>query len=329
VELSVFSVADGIAPGTTGEPRDRYAELLQLAQVADRSGLRTFWVAEHHFHRGGIIPSPAVFLAAAGAQTKRIRLGSLVSVLPFHSPIQVAEEFALLDRLLGGRLDLGVGSGYIPLEFQGFGIDPERKRERFDRSLETILAAFRGEAVRDGDAKSPPVRLNVTPVQQPHPPIWIAVQRREAIPFVAQRGFSLALIPYATIQSLTELGDEVREFRARSPEGSKAKVTIALHLYAGSEVPEARAALQRYLDERLATQSTFFQQKVAHDPRQASARAIEESGFALFGTPSQVVQRLAGFGALGVDEVAGIFDFGGLPADRAAESVRALGPAIR
>lgn len=326
MRLSVFSVVDEFPPGT-GEGRDRFAEVVDLATVADRAGLHAFWVAEHHFHPGGLCPSPPVLLAAIGARTRHLRVGSLVSVLPFHNPIDVAEQYALLDRLVQGRLNLGVGSGYIPLEFEGFGVDPATKRDRFDRGLETVLAGFRGDPVRSDGVGTPEVRLNVRPVQSPHPPIWIAVQRREALPFVAARGASVALIPYATVSGVPELADEIKEFRAALPRGKEASVSVALHVYVGPRPSEATQALQRYLDGRLATQSTHYQAKVAADARHASARTIEESGFAVFGDATRVVERLWAFEEAGVDEILGIFDFGGLPYESARGSIEALGRA--
>ena len=322
VRLSAFSVVDDYP--ATNPPRDRYAELLALADACEAASLSTLWVAEHHFHPGGVLPAPPVLLAAAGQRTRRLRLGVLVSVLPFHAPIEVAEQYALLDQLLGGRLNFGVGSGYISLEFEGFGVDPLTKRERFDRSLDLILRAFAGEEVTAYGEAGTRVRLNVRPRQQPHPPLWIAVQRREAIPFVARRGASLALVPYATVAGVEELAEEIREFRANLPAGATADVSVALHLYAGDRPAEATSALQRYLDSRLATQSAFYQAKVRRDPHQASAAAIEKSGFALFGSPAEVARRLEPFRRAGVDEVLGIFDFGGLAPSEVAHSVSAL-----
>ncbi|HTW39630.1 MAG TPA: LLM class flavin-dependent oxidoreductase [Thermoplasmata archaeon] len=327
MELSAFSVVD-VDPTVPLGGRDRYAEVLDLAESAESGGLSTLWVAEHHFQPGGVCPSPPVLLAACAARTRRIRLGVLVSVLPFHRPIELAEQYAMVDRLTGGRLNLGLGSGYIPLEFEGFGVDPATKRERFDRNLEVLLAAFDGREVRAEEPGAHPVRLNVLPVQRPHPPLWIAVQRREAIPFVARRGASLALVPYATVANLEELAAEIREFRAHLPAGSRARVSVAVHLYAGPRPDLARAALQRYLDARLATQSVHFQEKVKRDPHHASAASIEESGFALFGSASAVAERLRAYEHAGVDELLGIFDFGGLPAEEVGRSVRDLGAAF-
>jgi alkanesulfonate monooxygenase SsuD/methylene tetrahydromethanopterin reductase-like flavin-dependent oxidoreductase (luciferase family) len=327
VRLSAFSVVDAYPEAESGGS-DRYGDILALAETADASGLSALWVAEHHFQPGGVCPSPPVLLAACGARTRRLRLGVLVSVLPFHNPVSLAEEYALLDQVIGGRLNLGVGSGYIPSEFEGFGIAPESKRERFDRGLETLLAAFRGEPVRYDGERGAPVTVNVRPRQRPHPPLWIAVQRREAVPYVARRGASLALVPYATVDDLDELAAEIREFRGHLvSEGPRPSVSAAVHVYVGDAPDRARAALQRYLDSRLATQSAFYQAKVRADPRHASAAHIERAGWALFGRAPDVAARLDGFRRAGVDEVLGIFDFGGLPREDALGSVRALAAA--
>jgi alkanesulfonate monooxygenase SsuD/methylene tetrahydromethanopterin reductase-like flavin-dependent oxidoreductase (luciferase family) len=231
----------------------------------------------------------------------------------------------MVDRLLHGRLNLGFGSGYIPLEFEGHGVDPSEKRERFDRAYDAVLSALRGEAVRS-NGSSTAVRINVRPVQTPTPPIWIAVQRREAIPFVARRGVSVALVPYATLDSVDELADEVREFRANLPDGARAGVSAAVHLYVGRRPERARAALQRYLDSRLATQSAFLAAKVRKDPAHARAETLEDRGFALLGSRREVLEGLDEYRTAGVDEVLGIFDFGGLPIEDAQASVAAIGP---
>jgi len=325
VRLSAFTVVDEYP---SDAPTDRLLEVVRLAEAAEDGGLSALWVAEHHFHSGGVSPSPPVLLAALGARTRRLRLGALVSVLPFHRPVELAEQYAMVDRLLEGRLNLGVGSGYIPLELEGFGVDPAEKRALLDRALETMLAAFEGKEVRADGPHAAPVRINVRPVQCPHPPLWIAVQRREAIPFVARRGASLALVPYATLSNLDELADEVREYRSHLPAGAHGEVAAVLHLYAGPRPERARQALQQYLESRLATQSAFYQEKVRRDPSHANAAAIERSGWAIFGAPGEVAERLHAFRATGVDEVLGIFDFGGLPIDEVERSVRALGAAF-
>jgi alkanesulfonate monooxygenase SsuD/methylene tetrahydromethanopterin reductase-like flavin-dependent oxidoreductase (luciferase family) len=325
VRLSAFSVVDAY-PELGPSADDRVREVVALAEAAEAAGLSALWVAEHHFHPGGVCPSPPVVLAACGARTRTLRLGSLVCVVPFHRPIDLAEEYAVLDRLLGGRLNLGLGSGYLPAELAGFGVDPAGKRERFDRSLATVLDAFAGRELRV-EPSSAPVRLNVLPVQRPAPPLWIAAQRAEAIPFVARQGASLALIPYATVTEDSELASHVAEYRRRLPPGVHGEVLIALHLYAGDEPDVARKAFRRYLASRVATGSPSYESKLREHPTHASPEAIEKGGWALFGTGEEVVRRLERFRAMGVDEVAGIFDFGGLAPEVVARSVRSVGEA--
>ncbi|MHB8352395.1 MAG: LLM class flavin-dependent oxidoreductase [Thermoplasmata archaeon] len=323
MQLSAFSIVDAYA----GDPpsRARYAEVRALAEASEAAGLRALWVAEHHFHTGGVCPSPPVLLGWLGAHTQSLRLGVMVSVLPFHSPIELAEQYALLDQLLGGRLLLGVGSGYIPMEFEGFGLDPVDKRARFDAHLSTILAAFRGEEVRADSRRALPVRLNVRPLQAPHPPLVVAVQRREAIPFLARAGRSIAVVPYATLSGLAELTQVIREYRQNLPDGVPGSVAAAVHLYAGSQPEVARACLARYLEGRRQTQSTNYLARVAEDPHRADPSSLEEAGFALFGTAPEVRDRLQAYALAGVDEILGIFDFGGLPIEEVTASVGALG----
>jgi len=328
VKVGAFTVLDP-APGEPGGERERLLDAVGLAEAAEAAGLSSFWVAEHHFQGGGLCPSPPVLLAACGARTRAIRLGSLVSVLPFHRPVEVAEEYAMLDRLIGGRLNFGVGSGYLASEFAGFGLDPATKRERFDGALQTVLDAFAGRAVRAGPEPAAPVVLNVRPQQAPHPPIWIAVQRREAIPYVARRGASLALIPYATVDRLDDLAAQVHDYRSALPPGRSGEVAAAVHLYAGDQPELARRAFGRYVESRLESGSTFLRQKQLERPAHASPQAIEESGLAAFGTPEEVVRSLERYAALGIDELLGIFDFGGLPADEVLRSVRRVGEAWR
>lgn len=322
MERSVFTVVDPVDDPT----RDRLTEVVRLAEAADAAGLAALWVAEHHFTPPtGLCPAPAVLLAACAARTQRLRLGSLVSVLPFHPAVDTAEAFALLDRLSGGRLNFGVGSGYLAAEFEGLGVDPATKQRRFEEALDRILRGFRGEAVTWASPNSPAVRLNVQPVQRPHPPVTLAVQRREAVPFVARKGLGIALIPYATVASLGELGEEIREYRSHLPPGNPGRVAVALHVYAGREPERARRALDRYLSTRRETGSTYYLSKLEHHPEAATAAGIEAADLAFLGSAGVVAEKLGRLRALGVDELLAIVDFGDLPFELSLESVRALG----
>ena len=131
-----------------GSPRQIYQDGLELITTADRLGFDVFWIAQHHFTgHVGRMPSPFPFLAAAAERTKQIRLGTSIVVLPLETPLRVAEDAAVVDTLSGGRLELGVGSGGDPAEFDAFGVQREQRHPLTTSGLEILQKAFRGEAL--------------------------------------------------------------------------------------------------------------------------------------------------------------------------------------
>ena len=110
-------------------------EQVNLMKHAEDMEFDSVWPGEHHFSEYGVCASPALTLAAIARETSRIRLGTGVLVLPFYNPVRLAEEFAMLDCLSGGRVEFGVGRGYQPIEFAGFGVDQTRSMEIFSESL--------------------------------------------------------------------------------------------------------------------------------------------------------------------------------------------------
>ena len=127
-------------------------EQLELMRAADDLDFDSIWPAEHHFTEYGYCASPALSLAAVAQTTKRVRLGTGIVVLPLNHPLRVAEDFAVLDHMSNGRVDLGVGRGYQPLEFQRYGVEQTTTRTHFHEALQVILQAwndgrvnFRGE----------------------------------------------------------------------------------------------------------------------------------------------------------------------------------------
>src|SRR5690349_5223023 len=130
MRFSGFSVTDHY-PGLPRTVGAFYREILDEVVLAEDLGFDSYFVAEHHFHEYGVVSSPATFLAAAATRTTRIGLGSAVSILPFHNPLTLAEDYAMVDHLSDGRLRMGIGSGYLKHEFDGYGLGPEEKRFRF------------------------------------------------------------------------------------------------------------------------------------------------------------------------------------------------------
>jgi alkanesulfonate monooxygenase SsuD/methylene tetrahydromethanopterin reductase-like flavin-dependent oxidoreductase (luciferase family) len=176
---------------------EMYEENIQLAEYADTIGLDTVWIAEHHFSEYGVMPSTQVFGTYIAARTKRIRIGTGVVVLPFHNPIRVAEEFAFLDVLSGGRLDFGIGRGYQPHEFEGYGIPIQEARERYDEERQIIRMAWEtGEVNFEGKYyRFKKVTPRPRPLQKPHPPIFGASFNPDTIKYQALQKNHLLFTP--------------------------------------------------------------------------------------------------------------------------------------
>jgi alkanesulfonate monooxygenase SsuD/methylene tetrahydromethanopterin reductase-like flavin-dependent oxidoreductase (luciferase family) len=168
--MSIFSVQDHYPTESRTVPQ-LYAEVLAQAELADQLGYDTFWVAEHHFHEYGAVPNPAVMLSSIAQHTKRLRLGTAISILTFHNPLTVAESYAMVDILSGGRLIYGVGSGYLAHEFSGYSVDPAEKRERFDECLAAVKQLLSGQRTTYSGKFSnfKDVKLNIEPIQKPIP----------------------------------------------------------------------------------------------------------------------------------------------------------------
>jgi alkanesulfonate monooxygenase SsuD/methylene tetrahydromethanopterin reductase-like flavin-dependent oxidoreductase (luciferase family) len=153
-----------------------YRDHLEEAVLAEELGFDNVWASEHHFAEDAWNPSPITFLAAVAARTERVRIGTYVLLLPFHNPVRVAEDIAVLDNLSGGRVDLPVGVGSAVEEFRTFGIPFNERLGRTFEALSIIERCFAGETFGHNGKyyDFPDVRMTTTPVQKPGPPIWVA-----------------------------------------------------------------------------------------------------------------------------------------------------------
>lgn len=204
-----------------------WARSLAWVERAEELGLHSVWLPEMHF-AAGVCSSPLLMLAAFAARTKRLRLGTTSVLLPIHHPLRIAEEVAGLDHLSQGRVLLGLGRGFRPQLFAGFGIDPSSKRDRFDESLDLMLAAWSGKLVSaeatsfagPGDAHE---ALAVTPLQQPHPPLAVAAFGRKGLEQAARRSLPYVASP---LESLDLLEENHAFHRERLPEGTDPKSLV-------------------------------------------------------------------------------------------------------
>ncbi len=178
-------------------------EALEQIELADQLGLDEVWLGEHRFSRHGLLSGIFSFLGQVAARTSHVRIGAAVIVLPLHNPILVAEEVAMLDVLSGGRLNLGIGSGYQRQEFEGLGIDMEESRERFVEAVEVMTRAWTEETLTyHGKFTNVDVLWVLPkPLQKPHPPIFQAVS-------TSPRAFSFSCLVGKAhhVESFAEMG---------------------------------------------------------------------------------------------------------------------------
>lgn len=175
-------------------------ELAAQGEVAEAMGFDSFWLPENHFTGPAAIPSPLMLLAAVASRTTNIRLGSTSYLLPIRNPILAAEEVAVLDRLSGGRVILGIGRGFADAIFKTFDIPTSEKRKRFKENLGRMIDAWQGKAIAQHDDED--IFLSPLPVQQPHPPLWVAAFGPLAIKQAGSLGLPYIASPVESLESL-------------------------------------------------------------------------------------------------------------------------------
>jgi alkanesulfonate monooxygenase SsuD/methylene tetrahydromethanopterin reductase-like flavin-dependent oxidoreductase (luciferase family) len=124
---------------------DRYAAAIEMAEWADRLGALQVVISEHHGSEDGYLPSPLPIVAAMAARTTNIRFNIAAIVAPFHDPIRLAEDIAVVDNITKGRLDVIITGGYVHEEFDMFGVAMKERPSRVTETVTTLKQAFTGE----------------------------------------------------------------------------------------------------------------------------------------------------------------------------------------
>ena len=299
MRYSIFSVNDH-HPRLARTVPELYLQVMNQCSMAEALGYDTFFCAEHHFHEYGVVPDPAVMLSALAQRTRRIRLGSAISILTFHDPRRIAETYSMVDMMSGGRLVFGVGSGYLAHEFAGYGVDPKDKRDRFNAALHVVKRLMAGETV--GKAV-----LNVLPHQARVPPIYVAILARDGAYHVGKQGDRLFTVPYASCKDFADIGGMLAEFRRGRGEAGLAADdddhVFTLHTYVSdtdaAAKAEVKSAYDLYVDTRL-----YARKHVYED--------IIENGICLFGSVETVARKLVQLHAMGIRHLATMHNFGAL-----------------
>ena len=316
MKISYFSVQDHY-PDRARSVAELYQQVLRQGDLAEELGYHGFFVAEHHFHEYGTVPNPAVMLSAIGQRTKNLKLGSAISVLTFHDPLTIAENYAMVDVLSGGRTILGVGSGYLKHEFEGYAVAPAEKRGRFDENLAILKQALAGARFSySGTYRSVDnVKLNISPVRSSIP-IYVAVLAREAAYHVGRQGNNIMCVPYASLDKFDELAGLVGEFKRGRGESEQPPTDddniFAFHTH----IAESDAACR----ERAAEAFDLYVATRLYAKRHTYADIIK-SDLGLFGSVDTVADKLVRLHQMGVTHVMTLQNFGFLPEKHVHESM--------
>ncbi len=298
-------------PNHVTEPyphRDVHARVTAEIEAADRLGYDTAWVAEHHFsNEYGIMPDVFTYMGYLAARTRRIKLGTAVVTVPLYDPIRVVENMAFVDILSGGRVVLGLGSGYRPYEFEGFGRDFDARRDLQEEAIDLILTLLHERRVKhqgahfratiEGDYEIFPVS-----VQQPHPPLFMAGATDRSIGYAARHGFGLML---STLPSAETLAKQIAFYRSETAHAPTpldrnpgfGKVDIARWVYVADSDAEARRdteqGIVKHISHFMSGATSGYLGNVSEKNR-VDALSYEDLAVTtlLHGSPETVIARL-------------------------------------
>lgn len=317
-----FGLFGGARTSLDAQPSDSqvYSDYIDYVLEAEDLGYASVFLVEHHFTGFGQISASLSLLTYLAAKTTTIRLGTAVVVLPWHNPVLLTEQAATLDLLSDGRLDFGVGRGYRANEFNGFRIPMDEAEERYQETLQFIRKAWTtaGRFSHHGKYWSfEDVVIEPSPVQKPHPPLWIGATSQPSIAKAAEQGFNLLLpqngSPEAIAASVATFRQGV-EARGAVFDPYSIGLTRALHIAMNAEEREAAHQVRTKFVQNVRTlarpqdgqQPLNFVKTYATTDEQRQATEVE----ALLGPPDEIIERLKVYEAGGVEYVL-LMDVGG------------------
>ncbi|MGH3885888.1 MAG: MupA/Atu3671 family FMN-dependent luciferase-like monooxygenase [Pseudonocardiaceae bacterium] len=326
MDFSLFYFADDGSANT-----DRYRLLIEGARFADSHGFSAVWTPERHFHSfGGRYPNPAVTGAAVAAVTERIAIRAGSVVAPLHHPVRIAEEWAVVDNLSGGRVGIAFASGWNAVDFS---LRPENytdRRQVMTDTIEMVRRLWRGERVELADGTGAPVQVGVYPVPvQSDVPIWLTSIGNLAT-FRQAGELGAGVLTHLIWQDLDELAKKIsiyREaFRVRNGAGQNGHISLMAHTFLGADRDEVREIVRKPFSDYLRSSIGLITRAsggvlsdVKHEEvnpedvnflvERSFDRYFETGG--LFGTVEDGLRMLAQLAEVGVDEIACLIDFVG------------------
>jgi luciferase family oxidoreductase group 1 len=271
---------------------ERYIYETELPQMvaADQLGYDSVWIAEHHFTSRGVCSAPVVLAGAVAGQTKQLRVGMGITLLPLHDPIAIAEELAVLDLLSGGRLDVGIGRAATASEYSGYNVDHQESRQRVDEGLEILRGVWTQDpfSYTGTFRQVHQVSLIPKPLQQPHPPLYLAANSAETVLIAARHGLPMMASFLVLDQTLVERREVYRQVSAEHdhpPAEVEARLAQTWHIrfvYLADDERAARADPRDHLMDYIT------------NPARANTTYDEylDNGIAFYGTPAQVTEQI-------------------------------------
>src|SRR5882757_383111 len=256
MKFGYFTLSDNHYVDNRRGANQLVADILDQAIYAEEVGMHSAWIGEHHFNSLGVLSCPDLVLAFIAARTQRIRLAPAVTVLPLHHPIRVAEQWASLDLMSGGRVDFAAGRGYDRREYEPLGVDFDNNQSIFEEGMEVVRRLWdatgpishHGRHYRFDD-----ISITPKPVQNPLP-AYVASFSKPSIELAGRLGCGLIVAPFAAAMSfggLRQVADLYQETLARhgKPRG-RLMCSYFIHFAdTAAEEAAARARQIRYYQE--------------------------------------------------------------------------------
>ncbi|MGE3936072.1 MAG: LLM class flavin-dependent oxidoreductase [Rhodospirillaceae bacterium] len=329
MEFGYFTLSDNHYAGNTRSPNQFILDIRDQALLADQLGYHSVWIGEHHFDSLGVNSRPDLVLASIAPLTKHVRLSPAVSVLPLHHPVHVAETWATLDLLSGGRVDFACGRGYDPREYKPFGASFMKSAEAMEESIEVILKAWNSPGPwshKGAFYDIPEMEITPKPVQKPIP-FYVASFSRTSVAMAAKHGLNIIYAPFAAGMVYGGLEKAVESYNEACVQaGHKpGRRMCSYFIYiADNEKDEdyGREAQLRYFKECALPAFTFkpgeapptmhYFLKITDILENMKKEDLSDKSI-LLGSPQQIVDSLKKIEAAGMDEVILYFNVGCKP----------------
>lgn len=305
--------------------KELYEEFIALCEIADRGGMHAIWTGEHHAMDFTIAPNPFVSISDLARRTKNVRLGTGTVIAPFWHPIKLAGEAAMTDIIADGRLDIGIARGAYGFEYERLqpGLDAWGAGQRMRELIPAVKGLWAGDYTHDGEFWTFPKTTSAPkPLQQPHPPLWVAARDPNSHEFAVANGCNVQVTPLfngeAEISSLMERFNAACEKVAGKP---RPKIMLLQHTYVGSDEEDIERASREvsvyynyffawFKNERAIHQGLIerlSEEELAANPNLTPAKMRENLPI---GSAEEVTRRLKVYEDLGYDEYSFWIDTG-------------------